>query len=291
MSNTSYYRSPFGDTTHTKVFVGGLAWETPTDEMRRYFDQFGEILEAVIITDKATGKSKGYGFVTFRDSDSATRAVADPNPVIDGRKANCNIASFGRPRPSTPRGRGQGGSPSQYQGGGQSSYTGMAAPVQAAAAQLMYPSYGYTYNSEYGYHQALYNAQLQQAQYYQQQMYGGGGATSPSSSNIMPSPYYYLQAPSPRPYLHHQQHYQYHHHQQQQQQQQQQRLPSASSYLIYPSNVEAPTPSNVPTSQGPLSSSTESHAPQQVSEEGGEFDPTDAPESTTTNIRDLTSSS
>ncbi|CAD5313453.1 unnamed protein product [Arabidopsis thaliana] len=151
MSNTSYYRSPFGDTTHTKVFVGGLAWETPTDEMRRYFDQFGEILEAVIITDKATGKSKGYGFVTFRDSDSATRAVADPNPVIDGRKANCNIASFGRPRPSTPRGRGQGGSPSQYQGGGQSSYTGMAAPVQqAAAAQLMYPSYGYTYNSEYG---------------------------------------------------------------------------------------------------------------------------------------------
>nr|VDD43292.1 unnamed protein product [Brassica oleracea] len=102
-SNTSYYRSPFGDTTFTKVFVGGLAWETPTEEMRRYFDQFGEILEAVIIMDKTTGKSKGYGFVTFRESDSATRAVADPNPVIDGRKANCNIASFGRPRLSTPR--------------------------------------------------------------------------------------------------------------------------------------------------------------------------------------------
>ena len=74
MSQTSYYRSPFGDTTYTKVFVGGLAWETPTEEMRRYFDQFGEILEAVIITDKNTGKSKGYGFVsswfslTFLDS-------------------------------------------------------------------------------------------------------------------------------------------------------------------------------------------------------------------------------
>lgn len=64
MSQTSYYRSPFGDTTYTKVFVGGLAWETPTEEMRRYFDQFGEILEAVIITDKNTGKSKGYGFVS-----------------------------------------------------------------------------------------------------------------------------------------------------------------------------------------------------------------------------------
>lgn len=58
-----HYRSQFGDTTFTKVFVGGLAWETPTEEMRRYFEQFGEILEAVIITDKNTGKSKGYGFV------------------------------------------------------------------------------------------------------------------------------------------------------------------------------------------------------------------------------------
>lgn len=59
-----HYRLQFGDTTFTKVFVGGLAWETPTEEMRRYFEQFGEILEAVVITDKNTGKSKGYGFVS-----------------------------------------------------------------------------------------------------------------------------------------------------------------------------------------------------------------------------------
>jgi len=42
--------------------------------------------------------------VTFRDPESARRACADPNPVIDGRRANCNIASLGRPRPSPPRG-------------------------------------------------------------------------------------------------------------------------------------------------------------------------------------------
>ena len=59
-----HYRSQFGDTTFTKVFVGGLAWETHTEEMHKYFEQFGEILEAVIITDKNTGKSKGYGFVS-----------------------------------------------------------------------------------------------------------------------------------------------------------------------------------------------------------------------------------
>lgn len=42
--------------------------------------------------------------VTFRDPESANRACVDPNPVIDGRRANCNIASLGRPRPSPPRG-------------------------------------------------------------------------------------------------------------------------------------------------------------------------------------------
>lgn len=53
----------FGDTTYTKVFVGGLAWETQKETMKKYFEQFGDILEAVVITDKATGRSKGYGFV------------------------------------------------------------------------------------------------------------------------------------------------------------------------------------------------------------------------------------
>lgn len=59
-----YMNSPFGDTTFTKVFVGGLAWETQSETMRRYFEQFGDILEAVVITDKNTGRSKGYGFVS-----------------------------------------------------------------------------------------------------------------------------------------------------------------------------------------------------------------------------------
>jgi hypothetical protein len=56
--------SSFGDTTYTKVFVGGLAWETGRETMRAYFEQFGEILEAVVITDRQTGRSKGYGFVS-----------------------------------------------------------------------------------------------------------------------------------------------------------------------------------------------------------------------------------
>ena len=56
----------FDDTTYTKIFVGGLAWETKRDTLGRYFEQFGEILEAVVINDKSTGRSKGYGFVSTR---------------------------------------------------------------------------------------------------------------------------------------------------------------------------------------------------------------------------------
>jgi RNA recognition motif-containing protein len=58
-----YHRSRFGDTTLTKVFVGGLAWETASAGLHDHFRDYGEILEAVVITDRETGRSKGYGFV------------------------------------------------------------------------------------------------------------------------------------------------------------------------------------------------------------------------------------
>ncbi|XP_057975584.1 probable RNA-binding protein ARP1 isoform X2 [Malania oleifera] len=146
-SGFQFLNSPFGDTTYTKVFVGGLAWETQSDTMRRYFEQFGEILEAVVITDKNTGRSKGYGFVTFREPEAARRACADPTPIIDGRRANCNLASLGRPRPSPPYGRVRSVSP--YVGGVQTTrgaYVGSFGyqqPVPYNYQQgFMYPPYG-----------------------------------------------------------------------------------------------------------------------------------------------------
>ncbi|VVB17220.1 unnamed protein product [Arabis nemorensis] len=116
-----------GDTTYTKVFVGGLAWETHKETMKKHFEQFGEILEAVVITDKASGRSKGYGFVTFREAEAARRACVDATPVIDGRRANCNLASLGlqRSKPSTPNHGGQYG---VYGNGGGGGLTAAAAP-------------------------------------------------------------------------------------------------------------------------------------------------------------------
>lgn len=52
------------DTTYTKIFVGGLPYHTTDASLRKYFEVFGEIEEAVVITDRQTGKSRGYGFVS-----------------------------------------------------------------------------------------------------------------------------------------------------------------------------------------------------------------------------------
>ncbi|PNY04063.1 RNA-binding protein 38-like [Trifolium pratense] len=103
-NNGGYYsssHSQFGDTTLTKVFVGGLAWETPKDTLREHFQKYGDILEAVIISDKLTGRSKGYGFVTFKEPEAANKACQEPTLIINGRRANCNIASLGARRPRT----------------------------------------------------------------------------------------------------------------------------------------------------------------------------------------------
>ncbi|XP_029392750.1 RNA-binding protein 38 isoform X2 [Mus pahari] len=87
------------DTTFTKIFVGGLPYHTTDASLRKYFEGFGDIEEAVVITDRQTGKSRGYGFVTMADRAAADRACKDPNPIIDGRKANVNLAYLGaKPR-------------------------------------------------------------------------------------------------------------------------------------------------------------------------------------------------
>ena len=53
------------DTTWTKLFVGGLPYHTTDKSLREHFEVYGEIEEAVVITDRQTGKSRGYGFVSL----------------------------------------------------------------------------------------------------------------------------------------------------------------------------------------------------------------------------------
>lgn len=83
------------DPVHRKLFVRGLAWETSSVALREAFEQYGEVEEACVITDKGTGKSRGFGFVTFKHMDSAQRALKEPSKNIDGRITVCNLASAG----------------------------------------------------------------------------------------------------------------------------------------------------------------------------------------------------
>merc|ERR1719278_1823842 len=87
------------DTTWTKLFVGGLPYHTTDKSLRDHFECYGDIEEAVVITDRQTGKSRGYGFVIMSNKEAAERACKEPNPIIDGRKANVNLAILGaKPR-------------------------------------------------------------------------------------------------------------------------------------------------------------------------------------------------
>jgi len=80
------------DPAHRKLFVRGLAWETSSQTLCDAFEQYGEIEEGAVIMDKASGKSRGFGFVTFKHMDSAQRALTEPSRTIDGRITVSNLA-------------------------------------------------------------------------------------------------------------------------------------------------------------------------------------------------------
>ena len=58
-----------------KLFVGGLAWATTSEGLRKAFEEFGEVIDAKVITERETGRSRGFGFVTLADDAAAYRAV------------------------------------------------------------------------------------------------------------------------------------------------------------------------------------------------------------------------
>jgi len=77
----------------TKLFVGGLAWGTDDHGLASAFERFGDLVEAKVITDRETGRSRGFGFVTFADGQAASAAIQEMNgATLDGRTLNVNEA-------------------------------------------------------------------------------------------------------------------------------------------------------------------------------------------------------
>ena len=76
-----------------KLFVGGLSWNTTDDGLRDVFSRFGTVAEAKVIKDRETGRSRGFGFVTFDNSEEADKAMADMDGKdLDGRTIRVNEA-------------------------------------------------------------------------------------------------------------------------------------------------------------------------------------------------------
>jgi RNA-binding proteins (RRM domain) len=77
-----------------KLFVGGLSWGTNDEGLRKAFEKFGEVQDAKVITDRETGRSRGFGFVTFAEDQHASNAIGEMDGSnLDGRTIKIGRAS------------------------------------------------------------------------------------------------------------------------------------------------------------------------------------------------------
>ena len=82
-----------------RLFVGGLSWGTDDQSLRDAFAQFGAVDDAKVITDRDTGRSRGFGFVTFVEESDAKNAIGQMNGAeLDGRTLTVNEARERAPR-------------------------------------------------------------------------------------------------------------------------------------------------------------------------------------------------
>lgn len=108
-----------------KLFVGGLSWGTDDEGLRQAFSKFGNISEAKVITDRETGRSRGFGFVTFDSDSDAMSAMSEMDgKELDGRTIKVNEAQERAPRSGGGGGYGGGRSGGGYGGGGGGGYGG-----------------------------------------------------------------------------------------------------------------------------------------------------------------------
>lgn len=110
-----------------KVFVGSLAWATTSDSLGQFFAQVGTVVSATVITDKFSGRSKGYGFVEFATEAEAQAAIEQlNNQSLDGREIRVSAAlpqgDRSDRKPFGGGGRGQGGGGNRGFHGNRSDY-------------------------------------------------------------------------------------------------------------------------------------------------------------------------
>lgn len=93
-----------------KIYVGNLSFQTPENEVRRVFEEFGSVRSVTVITDRETGRSKGFGFVEMDEDDAAKAIEHLSGSELNGRPLTVNEA---KPLIRRSSGQGQG----DYRGG------------------------------------------------------------------------------------------------------------------------------------------------------------------------------
>ena len=82
-----------------KLYVGNLSYSTTEESLNALFAQFGEVVSAVVIKDRATGQSKGFGFVELADEAAADKAIEEWNgKEFEGCRIRVNVAEERAPR-------------------------------------------------------------------------------------------------------------------------------------------------------------------------------------------------
>lgn len=89
------------DPAHRKIFIHGLGWDATAETLTSVFGKYGEIEDCKAVTDKVSGKSKGYAFILFKHRSGARRALKQPQKKIGNRTTSCQLASAG-PVPAPP---------------------------------------------------------------------------------------------------------------------------------------------------------------------------------------------
>jgi RNA recognition motif-containing protein len=101
-----------------KLFVGGLAWATSEETLRSAFEPFGDIEDCVVVMDRETGRSRGFGFVTYKEQESAERAKSEMDgQILDGRALRVDIANSQTGAAGGGGGGGRGGASRGRSGG------------------------------------------------------------------------------------------------------------------------------------------------------------------------------
>ncbi|PTD13424.1 Glycine-rich RNA-binding protein 4, mitochondrial [Fusarium culmorum] len=138
----------------SKLFIGGLAWHTEEATLRQKFEEFGPVEEAVVVKDRDTGRSRGFGFVRYTQEGDAQNAIAAMNNVeFDGRNIRVDKASDNGPRGGFGRGGGGGGGYGRNFGGPMPYGMGPPGPGYQMPAPNMYAPmpYGRGYPPQQGY--------------------------------------------------------------------------------------------------------------------------------------------